>query len=229
MSSNLNSPSMSRSREHTYFMSRIFTHLHSFVYMYRYLDYSSVYCLSTFLPTRRTRIWRQLITMSLGSMNRGQRPLCGLPRTPCKSVCICICIYIHVYMYMYMCICMYINVYVHMYMFILCVLLHVYVHMYSVRLTQNSSYVYMYMYICICICIHVYMYMHTDMFTLFVYSVRRTQNSLYVYVYMYIYTRLYVHVCTCTCLLCACCYGVATISRLLKISGLFCKSCRSAL
>ena len=248
-------PCQNEGSTHTSRLEFFFTHLHLCVYMYRYLDYSSVYCLSTFLPTRRTRIWRQLITMSLGRMNRGQRPLCGLLRTPCASICICtwiythlyVYVYVYMYMYMYMCSCVCICMYMYMYM-CMCICICVYVYTYTSTCTCRCvlcAYCSMSMHpctlrgvsktlctsMCTCIYIHVYIYnVHCTCTYILcgctnLAKETRILRSLLIVATPYIYN---VHS-RCTCLLSGYAYGVATISRLLKISGLFCQICKRAL
>ena len=92
--------------------------------------------------------------------------------------------------------------------------------------------VYIYTYILIYICVHTYTYIHIFIFVhtytnIHIYICVHTHTYIHIYIRIYIYTYIHIYICVHT-------YknihttsriwnGVATISRLLKMIGLFCK------
>jgi len=129
-----------------------------------------------------------------------------------KSIYVYKCVYeyVHIYIYMYIHICIYIYIYVNM---SICICIYMYIHIYMYRahelrkrLSMRRRYIYMY------ICIYVYIYINIS-----------------ICICMYIY----IHVCIeytnldrgfrCAEAMHHSQHGVATMSRILKIIGLFCK------
>jgi len=124
-------------------------------------------------------------------------------------------VYIHhewrecIYVYVYTCTSIYIYMGIYVWMNIR---IRIYMHMY----------IYMYVYICIYVhmCIYVYMYICIQFISIYVYIL---YVNMYLYLCIYIYVFMYICIHFCTDLDACPSYGVATISRLLKMIGLFCK------
>jgi len=106
----------------------------------------------------------------------------------------------------------------------MCMHLYMYVHMYTCTCTYMHIYT----------CTHVYLCIYMYVFCATINHLRHTQSCVicamctcYVYIYMcalYTCTCIHIYLCIYMYKYCAACsYGVATISRLFKIIGLFCR------
>jgi len=143
----------------------------------------------------------------------------------CVYVCACVCVRIYKYIYTYICI----NIYIHISIHILCVCIYIfmYLHIHIYKL-----YVYMYLYIYIYIYTYAYIDQPTHTSTIITtsYLFAREPSHCVASDKLIIHTLspLFMHVHTTKAHVnisenCKGLYGVATISRLLKLTGLFCR------
>jgi len=97
-------------------------------------------------------------------------------------------------------------------------------------------YIYMYIYLCFCMCmmhICMYMYIHICIYTcmyVYIYMAGKAEMNAYTNTYLYMYVYINIYICmqwiytqTYICTYHRWWYGVATISRLIQLIGLFCK------
>jgi len=165
---------------------------------------------------------------------------------------ICKYVHIYIYIYIYMYIHAYVYIYTCIYTHAggslpqhdlwksytqLCLTYHLYIY----KHTWTYLYIYIYVYTHICVYMHVYIHMQgaprhsmpacgraTHNFLLqIIYTYINIHIHVYMYIDIYVYTYMYIYTCrglpatAHTCLWMS--YGVATVSRILKIIGLFCR------